>query len=563
VKRWTRWCLRHTTVLVVPAVFVWACATVAARRAAEAPPGTITLRIGHWQLETGVREALDAMARDYRQLHPNVRIVQDAIPDLTYGQWTTTQLMGGTAPDLMQIGKLPYPLLVQYFNRYYVPLSRYADAPNPYNRGTDLETEPLRSTLKDGMRESYIEEVQEFMTVPLAQFGVRIFYNRDLLRRLTGRDQPPQEYRDFLAVCAQIRAGRDARGQPYVPIACSRVHLPAWEGPLLDPLTFPLMHEADFNRDGLVGNDELYVAVRTGRLSFRHPAIAARFSMLRELSQYFPDGYTGLTREEALFLFAQQRAVFITTGSWDVRSIEAQAAGEFAVGVMEYPRPLRSDPVYGRFVAGPNYERISAGFPFGITRTCRHPEIAADFLLFMASRKGNERLNAIIGWIPSVRGARVLPSLQAFEPHLRGVYGCFNPNLGAETSIRWLQLTALFQVGQLTFEDLTARFEPFYREHGLRDFLEQQRDWRRAMQNNEQMLAAIRAAACAGDGPAARSAWVRYRTYTAARQVLPEIAHAGQLRLVEGKIPVPERMPYAYSEATLERVRQNMAGAQR
>jgi hypothetical protein len=56
---------------------------------------------------------------------------------------------------------------------------------------------------------------------------------------------------------------------------------------------------------------------------------------------------------------------------------------------------------------------------------------------------------------------------------------------------------------------------------------------------------------------------VRYRTYTAARQVLPEIAHAGQLRLVAGEHPVPERMPYAYSAATLERVRRNLAGAQR
>jgi raffinose/stachyose/melibiose transport system substrate-binding protein len=559
MKRALRILRRNAAALVVAAVFTWACVTIASRRQEEAPPGVKTLRIGHWQLETSVREAVDTLAREYERLHPDVRIIQDAIPEMTYGQWLTTQLMGGTAPDLLEIGKVPYPLLIQYYNRYFLPVTAEVDRPNPYNRGTDLEAVPLRSTFKDGMRNAYVEEVQQFMSVPLSQFGVRLFFNRDLLHRLTGLTVPPTDYRDFMAACEQIRAQRAPSGQPYVPIACSRDHLNKWEISMLDPLTYPLMREADFNRDGFVGNDEMFVAVRTGRLSFTHPAIAARFRMLRELSENFQRGYTGLTREEALFLFSQQRAVFMGTGSWDARSIISQTEGAFEVGVMDYPQPAADDPVYGPFVNGPNYERMSGGFAFSITRTCRHPEAALDFLLFLTGQAQNERLNAIIGWIPSVRGTRTDPLLQPFDPHLRGVYGCFSPIMGGETQVRWTQLYSLFQVGQIEFDDLATQYEAFYRDQGLKDFMEQQRDWRRGMQNNEQVLAGIRAAAIAARSDEAPAAWVRYRVFTGQRQIWPEVGHARQVDLVSGKAPPPDRGPYVYGEATLERIRTRLA----
>jgi raffinose/stachyose/melibiose transport system substrate-binding protein len=72
------------------------------------------------------------MARLYREKHPNVIIVQDAIPEGTYGQWVSTQLMGGTAPDIMQVGAmLPDNIWLSYYNRYFAPLTRYVNAPNP------------------------------------------------------------------------------------------------------------------------------------------------------------------------------------------------------------------------------------------------------------------------------------------------------------------------------------------------------------------------------------------------------------------------------------------------
>ena len=546
----------------VAAVFAWSALYIRMHRTQETPPGTITLRLGHWQLESSVRDAFNDLAAEYQKTHPNVRIVQDAIPESTYGQWVSTQLMGGTAPDIMELGLgLPYQIWLSYYNRYFIPMTRYVNRPNPYNAGTEMEHVPLRNTYKDGMRTSYIDEMQEYINIPLAQFGVRIFYNRDLLRRLTGLEEPPTEYRAFLEVCRRIGSQKDPRGRNYIAIAGSKYHIGMWEGMMMDPITYGGLKRVDFNRDGYAGNDETYVAFKSGRVDLHYPPFAAKFKMLWEVTEHFQSGYTGLTRDEAVMLFAQQRAVFMTTGTWDARSLEQQAEGRFGIGVMEFPLPLPTDPEFGPFVDGRVYERPMSGFPFGVTRTSKHPEVAIDFLLFLASKRQNERLNRIIGWIPAIQGTDMDPLLRAFEPHLEGVYSALSLQLGGETWIKWLQVYSLYQVRQITFDQLAAEFEPFYKDRGMLDFLEIQKDWRRGMQIDEQFLAGIRARALAGDGPASGD-WIKYRALMASRMVMPEIWHAEQMRLVEKGPALGAIGPYEYGSNVMERVRARLGRTQ-
>ncbi|HQQ60090.1 MAG TPA: carbohydrate ABC transporter substrate-binding protein, partial [Kiritimatiellia bacterium] len=128
----------YFALLVVFAVFLWSAWVIATYRAQQTPPGAVVIRLGHWQLEASVREGIDEMAREYQKTHPNVIVIQDAIPENTYGQWVSTQLMGGTAPDILQVGAmLPPNIWLSYYNRYLTPLSRHVNAPNPHNAGTD------------------------------------------------------------------------------------------------------------------------------------------------------------------------------------------------------------------------------------------------------------------------------------------------------------------------------------------------------------------------------------------------------------------------------------------
>ncbi|HBA83027.1 MAG TPA: hypothetical protein DCZ95_02930 [Verrucomicrobia bacterium] len=550
---------QYFALIVVFATFAWSATMIAVYRSQTTPPGAVILRLGHWQLEASVRDAIDLMAEEYRKIHPNVFLVQDAIPEGVYGQWVSTQLMGGTAPDILQVGaNLPGNIWLSYYNRYFVPLSREVYRPNPYNKGTKLEDTKLRQTYKDGMRTGYVDEMQEYMSIPLSVFGVRIFYNKDLLKKLTGLDEAPRNYRDFLAACQKIESQTNEFGNFFVPIAASQYHVAMWEGNMFDPLTYGAIRRADFNRDGNVGNDELFVAFKTGRIDFDFPPYAAKFKMMREVTDHFQTGYTGLTRDEAVFLFAQQKAVFMTTGTWDARSLQQQAQGQFEVGVMDFPLPTKDDPFYGPVVEGPLFETPGTGFRFGITRTSRHPEVALDFMLFMASQKQNEELNRIIGWIPCIIDTQMDPFLEAFDPHLEGVYGAMNFILGGETTTKWEQMLSLYRVNQISYSDMVAQFSSFYLDRGLKDFLEQQRDWRRGMVQNERFLAGIRAKALAATGDEAVSAWVKYRALTKDRQVWSELNHSRQLQLMEKGPDAKAVGPYEYSPAVLAKIKERV-----
>ena len=549
---------RHSALVFVSAVYLWSAVAILSYRRAQTPAGvTIELRIGHWQLEAGVREAFNRMAAEYHKLHPQVFIVQDAIPEGSYGTWMTTQLMGGTAPDMIEVGLgVPYNILLGFMSRYFLPLTPYVNQPNPYNRGTNLEGVPWRKTYKDGMRNSYVDELQEYMTVPLAQYGIRIFYNRDLLRKLTGLEEAPHTYRAFLAACEKIKNSKDERGRFYTPIAGSSYHVGMWDGLMCAPLTYGAVRRVDFNRDGAVGNDELFVGFKTGRIGFDFPPYEARFRMLRQLTSQFQTGFTGLGRDEAVFLFAQQRAVFISTGTWDASSLIEQARGVFDVGIMDFPMPTRGDPEFGGIVEGPAYERPVSLFLFAITRNCRHPEVALDFLRFLGSQPGNQELNRIIGWIPAIQGTSLSPLLQAFEPHLEGVYGAMPiDSLGGETSIKWQQLFALYQVNQIDYEQLTAEFLPFYLERGVRELEEANRNRRRGVARDEQFLAGFRQRAMADSGAQAVSRWIKYRQMTTERLLARDLgANLLQKRLDEGVVTNAVG-PYEFSPETIARVR--------
>lgn len=545
--------------LAVAVAFAWASASIVFYRRQQTPPGTkIELRIGHWQLETGVREAFDRMAAEYTELNPGVSIVQDAIPESTYGQWMTTQLMGGTAPDMIEVGSgVPYNVLIGFYNRYLMPLTDAVNRPNPYNQGTDFESTPWRNTFKDGMRNGYVEEMQEYMTVPLAQFGIRVFYNKDLLKRLTGLGEAPRDFQSFITACERIKQGADGQGRPYTPIAGSAYHINMWTSFMCAPLTFGAVRRVDFNRDGAVGNDELFVGFKTGRIDFGFPPFEASFRMLNRLTRQCQPGFTGLGRDEAVFLFVQQRAVFITTGTWDAGSLQQEAESNFEVGIMDFPVPASTDPEFGDIIEGPVYERPATGFPFAITRTSKHPEVALDFLMFLSSRGGNERLNQIIGWIPSVSGAAMPPFLQAFEPRLEGVYGAMPVTLGGETIIRWQQLTSLFQVHQIGYEAMAADFLPFYLDRGPEEYREMRRNQRRGLARDEQFIAGIRSRTLAADD-ADTNAWTRYRLLCSRRLICRDLTASLLDRRLLAEADSLRRDPYEPSPEALAKARERM-----
>lgn len=399
---------------------------MAARRSGpEGEGGVTTIRIAHWQLENGVRSTIDKLAAEYMKLHPGVKVEQLPIPESIFTNWLVTQLVGETAPDLIQIG---IGKTDERTARFFLPLTDLAMQPNPYNKGTNLEGVPLRNTLFDGMEGGFMPTLLEYYSVPISGSSVRMFYNLDLLKTITGSETIPTTYEELTALCQQAEAYATAQNKPLVPIAGSKYNTPMIIRQLFLSQTQKLVEE--LNPPGIFGDDTIRRAddFLEGRWSLDSEQMRSGFDLLHDLGKYMQPGFIQLDRDDATLAFVQGRALIINTGSWDATSIREQT--KFRIGVALIPFPSPENPVYGKYTLGKLSEAgVNGGVLFGITRGSKNAEVAKDFLRFLVSRKMNQLWTKESGWIPSVVGTDVSPEVAPFLPVSDGYMPGFQPTL--------------------------------------------------------------------------------------------------------------------------------------
>ena len=380
------------------------------------------IRFAHWQLEGGVREGFDAVAAEYMRRHPGVKVMQIPVPERTFQNWLVTQLVGGTAPDLIEMGM---GMTDEHHARYFRPVSDIVNSPNPWNKGTSLENTPLRETFIDGLESGFSPTLLEYYGLPVSAFSLRMFYNLDLLKEITGAEKLPATYRELVALARQTREYSERTGRDITPVSGSRTYAPIILRRLFGSQTEQLSSRIAY--DFLAtGPDSPNAALLSdgyldGKWSLENPEIVAGLELMRDLSQYMQPGFLQLGRDDAAFYFVQGHALMMATGSWDATSITTQAG--FRIGISHIPVPAPGDPM-GPFSLGPISDSgAAAGLVMGLTRQSAHPEIALDFLRFLASQPMNQRFSDVSKWAPSVVG--VIPSSQAkiFQPFLDGFLG--------------------------------------------------------------------------------------------------------------------------------------------
>ncbi len=388
--------------LVLGLVFAWSFWHVASTRRAGNEPGKVTLRIGHWLLHAGMRESFDLAIADYQKLHPDVSIEQIPVPIRAYSMWLRTRLVGETAPDITGLSAVGE----ETAGRYYLPLDAYLSQPNPYNAGTPLEGVPWRDTFVDGLdsvRQLLGPISGELYGVNLQINTLRLFYNRNLLRAVTGSDTPPATFAQLRALGDQIAAYNVRTGARLVPIASCGPYSRYLFNTLVPSQTqrFAVNSSPSLNLN--VSQQDMATAFLRGEWSYATPAFRSGLELMREVTALMPPGFSQLERDDAIFAYLQQQAVMFCAGSWDYGVLVRD--GPFPTGITSLPLPDRQDPKYGSFVLGAISE--AAGSPeaiLGITRTSRHPEVALDFLHFLSSRRiatifsrESHRIAAIVG----------------------------------------------------------------------------------------------------------------------------------------------------------------------
>lgn len=396
---------------VAYAVALWWVFTRSAPLVAARP---VTIRFSHWQIEKGPPEGFDAVIKRYEELNPRVKVEQVKVPGgPIYRQWVRTNLTGGTGTDLIEFayflgGVNDVPV------RYFEPLTQVMNEPNPYNRGTPMENVPWRLTFADGLyfMISQSPEFGQIYGATLSQGSSRLFCNRELLEKITGRPAAaPATFEDFRHLCAQIAEYSKRMGKTIHPIAGSYYNV-QWLTDFLMIGSLTKMN-LELDREGYLARMpwQSQVDYLQGKWSYRRPEIKAALALVREWGQQMRPGVTQLSRDDALQEFIRGEALFIYSGTFDATSLKRLA--DFTVVPMRLPQPTKDDPVVGPYIMGRYQDGyLGTSFEMYLNKDSPHKAEALDLLRFMTSIEGGQLFQDHSGWLSGTRGVKVPPDLE-------------------------------------------------------------------------------------------------------------------------------------------------------
>lgn len=394
--------------------------------------GKKTIRFVHHQLQAGLRESFDAVARQYMEIHPDVVIEQIAIPEVMYRVWLETKMAGKMLPDLVQF-PISVSLPEERIVRNFIPLTDYLSAPNPYNRDTELQAMTWRSTFSDnlGSLGSFNPNLLNYFAVPTTIFTNRVYVNLDLLKRVTGRTSPPETFEEFLSACDRLSTYATGEKQVLHGIAGYG------QSPLLLEIfgsqTQILTKEVESTNRRELTDQDMLAGYARGRWDLHHPEIRAALKITRVIVQQMQPGAFQSKQEDALFSFLQGKSLFLPGSVSEYSSVVSQAA--FRVSVFRFPLPDKNNAEYGGNSLGKLTEASNGGaVVFGLNRESEHLETALDFLRYLTSRPGSEAFATASGWLSPIRGIQPRESMRPFLPVMEGYPRGFTLALGPETS---------------------------------------------------------------------------------------------------------------------------------
>ncbi len=408
--------------ILLMSVFAIAMARLSIRKVEVADPNLEIIRFAHYQLYEGMEDAFESLIEDYEKLHPGVKIIQMRIPRKVAPMWVNTQLIGGTAPDLIELPHISQGLTYEQLMRYFLPLSGWVDSANPYNRATDLENIPWRETFIDNLenRPAFYSRLMDYYGIPLVMSIERVFYNKRLLETITGRVDLPLDFREFMEVCDLVRDYASENEKAIFPLASSKESARTFLLSLFSSQTQKLTFEVyDF---GILkaSSHSFMLANLRGEWNAHQPAVASGLKLMREAAFRMQPGFSQFSDDDALFLFAQKRALMFRAKSENYLGIKSQIA--FPLGIARMPYPSPDDPEFGPFVVGQPSEAhlIRTDIAIGVTRFSLHPQRAVDFLQFLTSKTVHSKFSQLSKRLPVIRNTPFDKELEPFYPVTEG-----------------------------------------------------------------------------------------------------------------------------------------------
>lgn len=417
---------------------------------------------------TELRRAIDA----YQQLHPNVRIILVPIggADIVEGEYIKTQIMGGIAPDIVQINvEAVWP---DVDKGWWIPLDEYFDQPNPYIP----EGEPGSDQWWDVFANLALTRAKRgpdgklyCLVFDLVEIG--IFYNKDVFQK-HGLDLP-ETWTEFLQLQQTLK------NLGYIPIALSAFHAYDWaQDYFFDQMYYPILGEIDRIQappeeeeylQGYLTAPELCWNIMVGNIAHDQPRYRETWRLIREWREFWP---RDISRSDLHRLFVTQRSPMTWHVSPYARRLVYDEILDFEWGVFYLPPVTAECSPLGTGVDPAVFG--GAGTQYSVTRMAKdrgHLDQVIDFLAFLSTPQyGGKIVNEARVLIPNFAGVEMDEVMKPFADLLDYRY----------TTTKWTytldyrfndtnrRLIELFLGDALTMDDFLVRMDRNNREAAKR-----------------------------------------------------------------------------------------------
>ncbi|MEW5973097.1 MAG: extracellular solute-binding protein [Pseudomonadota bacterium] len=327
-------------------------------------------------------ERVQALLPEFERRHPGIRVRVQQIPWSAAHEKLLTAHVGGTLPDVFQLGNTWLPEFAAL--RALAPLDEVLPAADQ----TDIFPGVLTANMIDG----------RLYGLPWYVDTRLLFYRADLLAR-AGIDRPPHTWGEWLTALHRVR---DLTGRP----------------PLLLPFTeWQTLVALGLQQQAALLRDE-------GRFGdFRAPAFRAAFAFYLRL---FREGLAEVAGEAAAGnvyqAFARGRIAFLVSGPWNLGEFERRLPNELQGAWATAPLPVPDGTPYPRV-------SIAGGASLAIRADSRHMDAARALVAFLLEQGQQIAFYRETGDLPvrmsawTMAGLHEAPRVAAFWQQLQDVRG--------------------------------------------------------------------------------------------------------------------------------------------
>ena len=507
------------------------------------------VRLLHWSLEPGYREALQTIMDEYNALdhviEEGYRVEQLAVPDKVYKQFLNTHLISGTAPDIVTKGIATLTAKTAFF---FVPFSEHINRPNPYNAGVPEASDlSWQATFIDDLKPAFDSSLNEYYGVTASSPGAsRVYYNKEIFakakqilldeletdRSVSGHalsgllerhplpaegrlawgvepdegfvewlksDEPPSSTGQFFLLCVAIdEYARQTGRTDLIPISGDGRSVGFFQTRYGAAFLSGYLDLLDRDMNSALSFTEVLCGWEKGLWHLDDPAFLEYYALIRHFIHFMPSGVFGLDRDASNRRFVQGAAAMLAAGGYDARGLFSDVEGlpeesRFEVGVMEFPYPAEGEVWFDRFIARPTEITGNQGTTLSVFRLSEMREESIDFLQYLTSIEVNERFNKLAGWLPVVKYADPLEVMKPFKRRIDGIRGEFSIDILANSHLKPLieGQEILYLSNDLEFEAFVAEIDDFLSDPsiGVNRYLQQENKRREELYRNMERTA--------------------------------------------------------------------------